>query len=114
MTLQSMARSIYRDAPVLSHLAGVVDEAWRLLPESENNDEVDLDDLNMFIPTERFFATRRDRIRLVISALELLETMPLLEMKVVSGRYTEGLPLVDRHARRLLLAHLKRFVGPAQ
>lgn len=105
--LQALAWCIYRDAPVASHLRDLVDEAWDLIPEP---DEVaDIPNLNWFEPTSRFFATRKNRLDSVIDALERLQRGLALESKVVSTRYTEGLPGVAHSARADLVEYLKQF-----
>lgn len=107
-TLQAMAWRIYRDAPVAPHLRETVEEAWQLIPKPD--DAPDLPDLNWFEPTSRFFVTRQNRLDSVIDGLERLEAGLELDKKVVSSRYTEGLPRVDGLARAELLEYLRRFV----
>ena len=106
--LQALSWRIYRDAPVAPHLRNIVEEAWQLIPEPEELPE--LPDLNWFEPTKRFFATRQTRLQSVINGLERLNAGLVLDKKVVSSRYTEGLPRVDGLARAELLEYLRRFV----
>lgn len=106
-TLQAMAWRLYREAPVAAHLRDVVEEAWRLIPEPTV--DVDLPDLNFFEPTTRFYATRRTRLESVLRALKRLRDGLDLDEKVVTTRYTEGLPALDGSVRDELLQHLCRF-----
>jgi hypothetical protein len=111
-TLQSMAWSIYREAPVAPHLEELVEAAWKMIPEP---DPVTISDgvLNWFVVTEQFLVVRRKRLETVIDALERLANDKPLTEKVVTTRYTTGLPGVDEEARGELLDHLKRFRVPA-
>lgn len=109
--LQSLAWKIYRHAPVAPHLRAVVEEAWSLIPGP--SDDVDVSErLNTFVITDAFLKTRLDRLRSVISALELLDENRQLTKKVVTTRYTEGLPDVGLTERANLRTFLKRFVAP--
>lgn len=109
--LQSLSWHIYREAPVDPRLEGVVEEAWSLLPvPAALPDPVDLDMLNWFVTSERFLMTRRQRLGSVIAALEAVASGHPLDMKVVSRRYTAGLPRVPREARESLGEHLRRFL----
>lgn len=109
-TLQAMSWQIYRHAPVAPHLEEVVEEAWRLIPEPQLS--LDLPALNWFESTARFFKTRETNLNVLIAALRALEAGEPLEGKVLSKRYTAGLPGVEATARRDLLRHLKRFLAP--
>ena len=111
-TLQSMAWSIYRDAPVVPHLRDVVDEAWSLIPEPTMAEPVDASELNLFEAGDGFLQTWALRVGSLVAALERLERGEALETKVISGRYTDGLPHVDLQARLALREHLQRFVVP--
>ena len=106
-TLQAMAWQIYRHAPVAPHLEGVVEEAWNLIPPPERH--VPLPPLNHFETTSRFFSTRENRLRTVVRALRRLERGQDLDEKVVTGRYTEGLPSVPEAQRDALRDYLSRF-----
>lgn len=111
-TLQSMAWGIYREAPVAPHLKELVESAWKMIPEPE---PVTISDaaLNWFEVTTQFQVTRRRRLDSVIEALERLANGDPLTHKVVTTRYTTGLPAVPAEARARLLDHLKSFQPPA-
>lgn len=107
LALQAMAWEVYRDAPVVPHLAEVVEEAWGMIPAP--SEAVTVPELNWFEPTKRFFSTRRDRLQSVIDGLDRIRLGQPLEKKVVTTRYTDGLPAVDAIARATLLSFLRRF-----
>lgn len=107
-TLQTMAWQIYRHAPVAPHLKDVVEEAWNLIPPPERS--VALPPLNHFETTRRFFSTRENRFRTVLRALHRLERGQDLDEKVVTSRYTEGLPGVPRAERDAMRDYLLRFI----
>ena len=109
IALQAMAWQIYRSAPVAAHLADVVEEAWALIPEPDAIGP--LPNLNWFEATDRFFKTRRARLSSVVDGLERLNTGKLLDTKIVTTRYTEGLPTVDPESRVQLGQFLKRFIA---
>ena len=93
-TLQSMAWSIYREAPVAPHLEELVERAWGMIHEPK---PVTITDnlLNWFDVTDAFFRIRSDRLNAVIDALDLLAEGKPLSHKVISTRYTQGLPTVS-------------------
>ena len=109
-TLQSMSFTIYRHAPVAPHLEDLVEEAWAMMPEPQPIDVSD-SNINWFEMTGQFFATRSKRLRSVVDALEDIEAGRPLTGKVVTSRYTAGLPEVDRSARLALLALLRRYIA---
>lgn len=106
--LQALAWKVYRTAPVAPHLRDIVDEAWDLIPQPAEI-PVNVPELNTFISTERFRSTRRDRLRSVIAATELIEGGQSLPAKVVTKRYSEGLPRVEIAQLIALRSFLKRF-----
>lgn len=111
-TLQAMSVAIYREAKVEPNLQSVVDEAWATLPMPDTAPPtLDPDAMNWFVPNESFYRIRRQRTDQVIVALETLNTGQPLLRKVISTRYTAGLPIVDISARSELLKWLKRFTS---
>ncbi len=112
-TLQALSWTIYRDAPVAPHLRRVVEDAWSLIPEPDM--EVgSFGELNTFIVKDKFLTTRRDRLRSVINALDLLEKGMPLTKKVVTTRFTEGLPTVGAAQRSKLKSFLEQFDTPTE
>ncbi len=110
--LQATSYAIYRRAPVRESLASAAERAWRLIPRPTlESGPFELSALNWFGSTANFFRTRETRLWTVISALEDLESGRALKTKVMTTRYTEGLPTVDAAARRELLDYLLQFVN---
>lgn len=111
---QALSTALYRSAPVAPGLRGVAEEAWSMIGAPEQPDPVALEcvesvGVNWFRTTPGFFRTRRKRVDEVTRALEALVAGSRLTGKVVSSRYTAGLPLVTPQARDDLLAWLDRF-----
>lgn len=109
--LQSLSWSLYRQAEVSEHLAEVVEAAWALLPPPDDTSSQALwPSANQFVVSEAWFATRRSRVETVIQALSDVSQGKQLRKKVISTRYTDGLPGVPEPARESLDAFLQRFV----
>jgi hypothetical protein len=108
-TLQSVAFAIYRHAPVAPHLEETVSEAWAMIPEPGPLHQP-IANLNWFESTRQFFENREHRLQSVVAALKALSNDETLTTKVVTSRYTAGLPHVSREARQELLDHLTRFI----
>lgn len=110
-TLQAMSLAIYRSSPVAPQLQQIVDECWHQLPIPEAEiDDVDKQNLNWFVSTPKFLAVRSMRVRQVASALDRLEQFVPLTQKVVSSRYTAGLPMVAPENRLRLRKSLEPFL----
>lgn len=111
-TLQSISWQVYRSAAVRSDLKPIVEDAWALLPEPAPLPRpVDPELLNWFVTNERFLAMRRVRLDSVRHALDDIAAGRPLDSKVVSRRYTDGLPDVTAEARDSLARHLERFTS---
>jgi hypothetical protein len=88
--------------------AALVDTAWSMLPDSVGIPDAALpaaEDLNYFVADESFFVRRGRIISLVADALR--SGAPTA--KVVSRRYTEGIPHVPNRARISLAKTLDRY-----
>jgi hypothetical protein len=115
---QDLSVALYRNAPVNLAVSAVAEEAWALIgaPDAVDPDIQSrvrqADGVNWFATTSAFFRTRRTRVDQIARALEALERGDRLHAKVVSSRYTAGLPSVDPAARAELLAWLERFREP--
>lgn len=108
--LQSLSWAMYRHSPVQHDLVDVTEEAWSLLPPPDEVPTTDLWPLvNRFVVGENWFTTRQARVELVLNALEELSKGKPLEKKVISTRYTTGLPGVAAPARHELAEFLARF-----
>lgn len=108
LALQGLAWRIYRNAPVADHLREVVEEAWLMIPEPVST-PVELPNLNWFKSTARFAATRRSRLRSVVDGLNKLDAGGELVEKIVTTRYTDGLPGVGFQERAKLRLFLSSF-----
>lgn len=112
VTLQGLAWAIYRNAPVERRLKAVVEESWSLLPEPADTDlpeRIDPQELNWFVSTDRFLVTRMQRLNSVVGALDKLARGQVIDTKVVTSRYTAGLPSISPSARAALRDYLVRF-----
>jgi hypothetical protein len=108
--LQAVSRHIYSQAPVNRAHAELVATAWSLLPGSVGIPDAALpavDDLNYFVTDEPFFRRRSRMISLVAEALR--SGTPTA--KVVSRRYTAGIPHVSPRARANLATTLDRYAA---
>ena len=109
-TLQEMSWSLYRNAPVEDHLSDAVKEAWGLLPQPSGPAVGhDIDQWNYFVPTPAFFTTRTRRIQTVVDAIDAVLSGGQPSGKVVTSRYTDGLPTVSPPTLIELRAFLARF-----
>lgn len=112
-TLQEMAWARYRHCKVDVHLQDVAEDAWALLPSPTSAGVHDMETWNYFVPTDGFVKRRKARVQSVLAAIQTVLGGAELSTKVISTRYTEGLPLVAPAALQSLEAHLKRFTEPA-
>jgi hypothetical protein len=97
--IQAISLKLYRRLPVSDALRPLVEESWSLLPEPRgvpSEGLPDVSELNIFVPTERFFGTRRRDLERVIEALRLLRQGGHLTGKVVASRYGAGLSKLSR------------------
>jgi len=108
-TLQRMSWALYRPERVDAGLEAVVDEAWSLLPEPVEASEQQFDQWNYFVPTDRFFGTRVQRLQTVIEAIEQVLAGRELTHKVITSRYTDGLAAVPEAELLTLRGFLRRF-----
>ena len=111
-TLQEMAWARYRNCNVDAHVCDAAEEAWALLPPPTQAGTHDMETWNYFIPTDGFVKRRQARVHSVLTAVQTVLSGAQLPKKVISTRYTEGLPLVDPAALLELEGHLKRFASP--
>jgi len=112
--LKSTSWAIYRHAPVADGLQLVADEAWALLPTpAPATESLVIGELNWFVATLGFLETRRRRIDEVLRALDDLSNGLPLTKKVVTTRYTEGLPRLDGQVVQNLRTHMQRFASTA-
>ena len=108
--LQAVSRHIYEGAPVHPDHADLVETAWRLLPEPVGIPDAALPDpakLNFFVAAPSFFARR---VRVVASVAQAMRS-GAPETKVVSRRFTEGIPRISAAHRQAMATLLERYAA---
>jgi hypothetical protein len=111
--LQAVSQHIYRNAPIDSAQKELVEAAWALLVRPLGIPDAALPtpaELNFFIAEQPFF-TRRARVTQSV-ALAMRSGKPA--GKIVSQRYTDGIPLVPRRPRMELAAQLERYAAAVE
>jgi hypothetical protein len=111
---QALAVKIYRDQKVSSSLQPAVEKAWELLPVPENvpaQGLPDVDDLDFFMPTDRWMKNRLGIIATVKAALDAVTAGAAPVGKVVSVRYTQGLKQFPPSSAGPLRDHLAAFLN---
>lgn len=109
---QAISTTIYRDAPVAAHLRPIVAHNWSRLDTPNTTRSLVLADLNWFVPTERFYETRRLRLEQVLAAFRAVRRGEALTTKVVASRYSAGLPRIPVEVIDRFLEALLRFAEP--
>jgi hypothetical protein len=110
--LQALAIRIYREVPVAPPLVGLVDEAWKLLPEPSGIPQEGLpapNDLAFFMPSEQFYKRNLRDLHLVISALFAAQSGQTGSARIISRRYGEGLSSVSGRSLRRLREDLQSY-----
>jgi hypothetical protein len=110
-TLQAMSRVIYEHAEVETHLAPVVQEAWRMLPPAKVAVDVPTAELNWFPGTDDFVQARKQATLKVIEALRQVEAGEPITPWRICHRYIEELPKRAPDSRRLLIDDLLRYTN---
>ena len=109
--LKSISHALYRSALTDGTKHKIAEQAWSYLPDHEvGNNLVDLVNLSYFSDAEKTIAMRLKRTKEVFNALKKIKSGEVAPDKVVSGRYTSGLPLVPEEARSRLLWILEQHV----
>jgi hypothetical protein len=111
--LQALSVKIYRYIPVIAGLKVVAESAWDKLPVPSGvpaNGLPDVSDLAFFEDREEFVSRRRDAVSAVVAALRAIRDGKQPKGKIISTRYTEGLPSVDPKEIQALLSVLAPFV----
>jgi hypothetical protein len=106
--LQRAAIALYRDVEVARSHRELISSIWQLLPEPDFDAGVlvpDVAALSTFVPDETFFQRRAALITRVARGL----TTGLPTGKIISTRYTSGIPLVEEDARLRLGEFLEQY-----
>ncbi|MCH8900293.1 MAG: hypothetical protein IH942_07365 [Acidobacteria bacterium] len=111
--LQALSLKLYRDAPITDDLRPFVEAPWSLLPDPgiPEADLPDLSDLSFFECDDTFFASRKRAIGDVLGALQSLERGDILNKKLISSRYGDGLPSVSAGRRSALMGELASYLA---
>jgi hypothetical protein len=91
----------------------VAESAWAKLPVPSGvpaNGLPDLSELAFFEDREEFVSRRRDAVAAVVAALRGIRDGKQPKGKIISLRYTEGLPSVSLMEIQALLSALAPFV----
>ncbi|MDO8944078.1 MAG: hypothetical protein Q7U75_12895 [Desulfobacterales bacterium] len=110
--IQALSYKIFRDQEVRPEFRAVVEDAWSRLPVPAGIPEQGLPaphELNFFEETSQFVERRRRMIADVAAAARDVSAGSPLGRKVISERFTSGLPLVERAAARELADMLDRL-----
>ncbi len=92
--LQAVAGKVYRSRSVHERLQPYVDQAWSMLSNPEGIPDQglpDSNDLNFFEPDGAFLDAQRNRIKLVAHSLRQVAKGIVVDGRVVSSRYTDGI-----------------------
>ena len=106
--LQALSHRIYRPVEVARDHEDIVDAAWDLLPIPNGVPDAalpDVTELNCFVADEAFFHRRAHTIGAVAAALRTGAPTD----KVVSRRYTDGIPGLAPASRTALAELLERY-----
>ena len=111
MALKSISRALYGSTRLEGVKHAIAESAWKYLPAQPNlNKPIDLARLSYFDEPEKTISMRQKRTKEVIDALTSLEAGGKLTKKVVSGRYTTGLPDISAKARTALRWELEQHL----
>ena len=109
--LKSISRALYGPTRLEGAKHAIAENAWKYLPEQPSlSKPIDLARLSYFDEPEKTISMRQKRTKEVIDALVSLEAGSKLSKKVVSGRYTTGLPNVSAKARSTLRWELEQHL----
>ena len=111
--LQALSYKIYREIPLNSTIQPYVEEAWSRLPIPEgipSQGLPEVKDLNYFNYNVDFIKRRYKKIRIVKEALEEISSGNLPIGKIISYRYTEGLPELGKKSTRKITLYLGGYL----
>lgn len=112
--LQKLSRHIYGSLAVKNDARGLVCDIWNSLPMPNGLNDVDLpdvSDITFFEHKDKIVEERKNKIQSVCTACnEVLANHAISATKVISTRYTQGLPNVGRRYLRKLVAWLDSYL----
>lgn len=108
--LKSISFSLYRNAQASPSRHQVAEQSWGYLSAPPSISAVDESRLSFFGGTSETVKARSGRTSEVILALETLEKGGKFGSKVISTRYSDGLPSISPASRQKLLWELRRHI----
>jgi hypothetical protein len=111
--LQALSAKIYRNVEVVAPLKKIADDAWNRLPMPlgvPENGLPNLDEIAFFEHSTKFARRRLETVAHVVSAVKAIQQGEPLKKKLISGRYTTGLPEVGPQELHPLIEALDPFV----
>ena len=107
LALKSISYQLYREASVSGSQHRIAERSWAYLDRPEVSSTVDQSRLSFFGDVTHTLQLRQRRTASVVSALEAINRGEALGSKVLSRRYSEGLPGINAEARDHFLRELK-------
>lgn len=114
--LQALAVKIYRNVDVAEGIRPAVERAWSKLPLPSGIPDTGLPDsrdLAYFDGSEAYAARRLGVVRTVAAAIDDVAAGRGIRSKVISSRYTSGLPRLQPHNLIELRGVLRQFLASA-
>ena len=109
--LKTISVALYRNKTVTGLKHAIAEQAWSYLTcEPAPASSIDLDRLSFFRNPEATIKMRRKRTSEVVDGLKSIATGTVQLQKIVSRRYTEGLPNVSPQSRQKLQWELERHI----
>ncbi len=112
--LQALSMKLYREVPLIDAMRPFAEKAWSRLPLPQGIPDEGLPDpseLNYFEETPTFVNRRLRKIISVVDALLEVSSGYRPSGKIVSSRYTRGLPTIDRGNAQTLSETLNDYVA---
>lgn len=112
--LQMLSRHIYEPVSVNPRLQNLISNTWDALPVPvglSNIELPDVSDITFFEYKDKIVEERKKKIQVVSSACnEVLANGTLSAVKVISTRYTQGLPNVNSNNLKKFVAWLEGYL----
>jgi hypothetical protein len=108
--LQAVAHRLFRHVAAVPGHKELIDEIWALLPIPDGIPDAALPEpsqLNHFVASPPFFKRRLETMRSVAAAMRAGSA----QSKVVSRRFTEGIPTVAEPVRIEMASRLERYTA---
>ena len=112
--VQAIAHHVYRPVAVRDSVREIVESLWERLPVPAGVPEEGLpneEDLNFFLPSNRWLSGRVRTISAIIRGLESSLNGTVFAGKMVSARYADGLAKLGRPIRQRLFDDLRAYLA---